>query len=150
MRRNFGTILPLLSALLLVGACDDDDGTEPEGPYDLTFQGDATFQAPHGDQDISVALLDDPTGTVVATMSGTVSADEDPAFSFTFPGALVAGESYMVAYWIDSNFAGGTVGTCDPPEIDHQWMVPLGTPQDDLVVTETHDPGSLMDVCDSF
>lgn len=149
MRRNLATILPLLSVLVLAGACDDDDPVDTEGPFDLTFQGDATFQAPHGDQDISVALVDN-VGTVVDVMSGTVSATADPAFSFTFTDQLTAGQSYAVHYWIDSNFGGGTEGTCDPPENDHQWNVALGTAQDDLTQVETHDPSGVTSVCDSF
>lgn len=150
MRRNFGTILPLLSALLLLGACDDDDGMEPEGPFDLTFQGDATFQAPHGGQDIMVAVLDD-AGGVIETMSGTVSATADPAFSLTFTDMLAAGEDYTVDYWIDSNFGGGTEGTCDPVENDHQWHRPLNGPiQGEVTHTETHEPGEVTNVCDSF
>lgn len=149
MRRNFGTILPLVSALLLVGACDDDDPVDTEGPFDLTFQGDATFQAPHGGQDITVAVHDDQ-GEVIETMSGTVSASADPSFSFTFTGVLSAGEAHSVDYWIDSNFGGGTEGTCDPPENDHQWHVTLGTVNDDVAHVETHEPGAVTDVCDSF
>lgn len=148
MRRTLTTILSL-SILLSGTACDDDDVTEPEGPFTLTFAGDATFQDAHGGQDISVALLN-AQGAVLETMTGTVSADADPSFSFTFDDALEEGQAYGIDYWIDSNFAGGTAGVCDPPVIDHQWHLDIPTVQDDVERTDTHRPGETTDVCDSF
>lgn len=148
MRHHFGTILPLLTAVLFLGACDDDP-IDPGGPFDLTFEGDATFQGAHGGQDISVALVTD-VGTVLDVQTGTVSESDDPSFSFTFSGQLVSGEAYAVDYWIDSNFQGGTEGTCDAPEDDHQWHVDLGTVEADVNHVETHEPGAVTDVCDSF
>lgn len=117
---------------------------------DLTFAGDATFQAPHGDQPISVAVVRASDDQIVATESGTVSGSADPAFSFDFPGLLVIGVEYEVHYWIDSNFDGGTVGTCDAPNDDHQWNVAVPEVTADVEITEDHDPSSTTDVCSSF
>ena len=149
MRPGLRQILPLLTTLVFVVGCNDDETTEPETTFDLTLQGDATFQTPHGGQDITVALLG-ADGTVLETMSGTVSATDDPAFSFTFADALTEGESYTVDYWIDSNFGGGTVGTCDPSENDHQWSLAVPPVAADVMLAEDHDPSAVTDVCSVF
>jgi len=148
MHKTKRAILPLLAVSLIGSGCGNDDTTEPEGPFDLTFQGDATFHAPHGGQTVTVAVVHD--GDVVGTMTTTVSATADPAFSVAFAGVLEVGESYDVHYWIDSNFGGGTAGVCDAPPTDHQWSVSLPAIADDVTDTETHDATSLVDVCDTF
>jgi hypothetical protein len=147
---NRGTFA-LLSALTfaVAPACSDSGGTAVEGPFDLTFQGDASFQGAHGGQTVRVALLRSG-GPTVDVVQGTVSATADPAFAFTFPDALEAGTSYTIHYWIDSNFGDGAVARCDAPTVDHQWSVGVGTVSDDVVVTESHDPAGLTDVCDTF
>lgn len=150
--RRARTLLPLLLAALLplpLVACDE--GADPVvEQHTLTFAGDASFQGAHGGQAISVAVVRTGSGTVEATQTGTVSAEADPAFSFTFEDALEDGEAYEVHYWIDSNFMGGAEGVCDAPEDDHQWRVTLGTVTEDLTVTEPHEPGEIEDVCSSF
>ncbi|RAR59822.1 hypothetical protein BCL93_108172 [Onishia taeanensis] len=117
---------------------------------DLTFQGDASFGGPHGGQAIKAALVDTASGEVLAVQSDTVSADGDPAFSFTFPGALQAGGSYAVDYWIDSNFGGGSVGTCDGMQNDHQWHIPIEAGDMATTHVESHDPSAQSPVCASF
>lgn len=150
MRRYFGTILPLLSLLVLVGGCDDEDPADLlDGPYDLTFEGDASFQGAHGGQDIAVAVID-AQENVIDGGTGTVSADDDPAFSFTFMGILEDGEPYAVRYWVDSNFGGGEEGVCDEPSVDHQWQVELGFVEGHVTQVEEHSPGDVTAVCDSF
>ncbi|TLF53146.1 hypothetical protein FEI13_03045 [Halomonas urmiana] len=118
--------------------------------HDLTFSGDGTFVAPHGGQAIQVALYDVTAGEVVATDVGTVSADEPPAFSFTFTGALKEDRLYDVHYWIDSNFGGGSEGSCDPVNVDHQWRVALTDISESLTVEVIHDPAEQAPVCTSF
>lgn len=152
MRTLPRTILALagLSLLFAASSCSDDDTTTgPDGPFDLTLQGDATFHAPHADQTLNVALVGSD-GTVLETMSGTVSATADPAFSITFTDALDSGASYHVDYWIDSNFGGGTEGACDPPPTDHQWRLEVGPVSGDVVLDEDHDASTITDVCSSF
>jgi hypothetical protein len=148
MRGKKLTILTLLPLFLLVGACDDEEIVEVED-FDLTVEGDATFNQAHGGQAIAVALVSDD-GNVLETMEGTVSASEDPSFSFTFEGILVAGESYSVDYWIDSNFGGGTAGECDPIPVDHQWRLSVFSVADHVVLVEDHEPQNISNVCDSF
>ncbi|MFM9269596.1 hypothetical protein ACJ7V3_04940 [Halomonas elongata] len=131
--------LPLVAASALA-----DDGS------DLTFQGDASFGGPHGGQSIQVALIDTASGEVLGMESGEVSADADPAFAFDFPGALQEGGSYAVHYWIDSNFGGGSVGSCDEMQNDHQWNVPIEADGGDVSHVESHDPSTLASVCDTF
>lgn len=128
---------------------DGDDITAPT-TFQLTFQGDAGFQGPHGGQSISVAVVRESDGVNVAEQSGTVSASADPAFSFTFAGALADGVAYQVHYWIDSNFGGGTVGVCDATSTDHQWNVALGVVSGDVTMTEAHSGATLTDVCSTF
>ncbi|SFU77711.1 hypothetical protein [Halomonas korlensis] len=118
--------------------------------HDLTFTGDGTFNLPHGDQAIQVALYDVAAGEVVATESGHVAPDEDPAFSFTFPGALEEGKLYDVHYWIDSNFGGGDEGSCDPVNIDHQWRVALTDITEPVSLEVNHEPADQAPVCTSF
>lgn len=140
--------VPLLGLGWLVGvqACGTNN---PPETFQLTFQGDATFQVPHATHPISVAVVRTSDGNVVASETGTVSGTTDPAFSFTFPNVLEAGTDYHVNYWIDSNINGGTAGVCDPPDNDHQWSVsvPFFT---DLIQTETHDAGTTVPVCTTF
>lgn len=116
---------------------------------DLEFSGDGSFNGAHGGQAIAVAVVS-ADGAVVATRSGTVSAADDPSFSFTFPDTLENGESYEVHYWIDSNFGGGSEGNCDPKDNDHQWVVPLGTVNGNVSHTEAHRPAETADVCETF
>ncbi|MFY0989786.1 hypothetical protein [Halomonas sp. C05BenzN] len=118
--------------------------------HDLTFTGDGTFVAPHGGQAIQVALYDVAAGEVVATDGGHVASDEEPAFSFTFPGALEAGRLYDVHYWIDSNFGGGSEGSCDPVNVDHQWRVALTDVSEPVSLEVAHDPAQQAPVCTSF
>ncbi|MEQ6916334.1 hypothetical protein [Halomonas aquatica] len=142
-----GGILPrrLLLCLLFVAPV-----ALASGGHDLTFQGDASFGGPHGGQAVQVALVDAASGEVLETKSGTVSADVSPAFSFDFPGALNEGSSYEVHYWIDSNFGGGTEGSCDPKGTDHQWSVSLEGSGEAVTHAESHDPGAQSDVCATF
>lgn len=118
--------------------------------HDLTFEGDGSFSIPHGGQAIEVAIYDVHTGEVVATQSGTVSGSEDPSFSFTFPAALQEGELYDVHYWIDSNFGGGSEGSCDGLDIDHQWRIALDNVTEAVMLQEMHAPAELAPVCRTF
>jgi len=144
-KRRSARLVALLATLLYGIA-----GAMAAQAHDLTFSGDASFHGPHGGQPIHVAVVQADTGKVVALASGTVSKTADPAFSFDFPGALMDGKSYEVDYWIDSNFGGGTVGTCDPKSHDHQWHVVLGAATGNVSHTETHRPAETGDVCDTF
>ena len=144
----------LVLACLAVAACDEDGGgdvsvTNP-GPYQLTFSLDASFQAPHGDQPIGIALVRLSDGAVVAEDSGIVSAADDPAFSFVPRAMMTRGISYAVHYWIDSNIGGGTFGVCDPATIDHQWSVEFFTVTNDISFTVSYEPNLIEYVCNTF
>ena len=144
---NRARALLLLFSIPLAAACDTS--TDLQGPFDLTFRGRASFGGPHGGQAIEMALLDQD-GVVQEIQTGTVSPTSDPAFEFVFRNALVSGESYGIRFWIDSNFDGGTVGECDPPEIDHQWGFFVSTISGNVELTAQHDPSIMTEVCDSF
>jgi hypothetical protein len=161
-KKTFGVCDPTTNdhqwSVDVAAASDDATVTESHAPAavsdvcatfvaDLTFSGDASYQGPHGGQDISVSVVRSSDGAVVATQSGMVSAATDPSFSFSFPGLLVIGIAYDVEYWIDSNFGGGDVGVCDAPDIDHQWRVNVPSVAGDVDITEAHDPGAITDVC---
>ena len=120
--------------------------------FDLAFTGDATFQTAHGGQTVNVSVIRSSSGVsggelVVATATGTVSSSEDPTFSFDFPGVLTRGMEYHLDYWIDSNFGGGTEGTCDPPENDHQWRIDFGPVTEAVTIADQHRPGEVESIC---
>ena len=69
--------------LVAMGACG---GSE----YQLIFAIDASFQGPHPDHDIAVAVVRTSDGAVVAQQTGSVSGTADPAFSFTSLGLLLS------------------------------------------------------------
>lgn len=150
---QWNVAVPTVTGDVTITESHDAQGTElvcPTFTADLTFAGDASYQAPHGDQPIAIAVVPAGGGDPFDVQTGTVSGTDDPAFSFSFPGLLVIGESYEVHYWIDSNFMGGTTGVCDPPDDDHQWSFDIATVNADLQFIETHDPGSTTDVCATF
>ncbi|WP_046079487.1 hypothetical protein [Halomonas sp. HG01] len=117
---------------------------------DLVFQGDTSFQGPHGGQAIQAALVDTALDETIAVETGKVSAEDAPSFAFTFPGALEADGRYAVHYWIDANFGGGTAGNCDPMQHDHQWSVTIEPGDGPVTHTERHDPSTQSAVCDTF
>jgi len=139
-------------ALLAGAACGGGsaDSTNPPGPFQLTFSLDASFQPLHGGQPIKIAVVRSADGFVVAQDSGTVRATQEPSFSFTAGTVLEKGIAYEVHYWIDSNIGGGTLGTCDPKDIDHQWSVEFPSPSNDVTFTVSHNPALTEDVCDTF
>ena len=141
-RTSSGTIL-CVGLLVTLGACGDDP------TFQLSFGVDASFQGPHAGYAIRVAVVRIGDGAVVADRTGPISATADPAFSFTELGLLERAEAYQLHYWIDSNFGGGIVGECDPPDNDHQWNVtipPVGT---DIDIVVSHDLG-FTGVCLTF
>lgn len=140
--------------LILVPAlgCDGSSSspTSPAGPFRLTFSLDASFQSPHGDQRINLALVRTSDGSVVASGNATVQANFVPPYRFSADNVLQRGVPYEIHYWIDSNFGGGTEGVCDPRDIDHQWSVELPFPTSDVDITVSHQPELTEDVCDTF
>ena len=149
MKRTSCVTSLCVGLLVALGACGDDEVTVPT-TFQLTFQGDLSFQGPHAGNSIAVAVVQASDGVVMAQQTGTVSATADPAFSFTFTGVLVTGVAYQVHYWIDSNFGGGTAGVCDPKAIDHQWNVAIAAVTGDVTIAEVHDGANTVDVCTTF
>lgn len=144
------TALALSAAVLVsVGAIGcDTDTAGPEPPYNLTLRGNETFQQPHGGQSLRAALTRD--GVVLAQGTTTVSATATPSFELVFEDILEWGVEYELHYWIDSNFNGGTEGTCDPPANDHQWAIGFPGSFNHLTITDSHRPGETEDVCATF
>ena len=144
----------LILACLAVVACDEDDGDSDTvidpGPYQLVFSLDASFQVPHGDQPIRIAMVRLSDGIVLAEDSGIVSATEDPSFSFSPAVLMERGTSYTVQYWIDSNIEGGSLGVCDTATIDHQWSVEFFSVTNDINFTTDYDPSLVEYVCNTF
>ena len=150
MFKNVSLVLACFAIAACGGGGDGSNTVTDPGPYELIFSLDASFQDPHGNQLIRIALVRLTDGFVVAEGSGVVSAVEDPTFSFT-PGAVMErGTAYAVHYWIDSNIGGGIVGACDPTTIDHQWSVEFFTPTNDINLTVSYEPDLTEYVCDTF
>lgn len=149
------TVWALLPFLLLLGsgpACSSSSSgpTSPSGPFVLTFSLDASFQDPHGGQPISIAVIRTVDGFVVANGNATVSATENPSYSFGPVPGLERGMDYEVHYWIDSNIRGGTLGVCDPKAIDHQWSVEFLSVAGDIDWIASHNDALTEDVCGTF
>ena len=145
----------LVLACLAVAACGNggeggDNDAIPSGPFQLTFSLDASFQSPHGNQPIRIAVVRSSDGFVVTEGSGTVLATQNPSFSFTSGAVMQRGTAYEVHYWIDSNIGGGTLGFCDPKAIDHQWSTEFPSPTNDVNLTVPHQPALTEDVCSTF
>lgn len=145
-------LFALVAALLLVACGSGDDNTfpSPTGPYKLTFSLDASFQADHGGQPIRIAVVRSSDKAVVAEGGGTVSASQNPSFSFAAGAVMERGTAYEVHYWTDSNISGGTSGVCDLETIDHQWSVEFLSPTNDVNFTVSHQPWLVEYVCDTF
>lgn len=156
-RRWWSSILWVL-LMLAIGfgagpACNGNGGgggpTRPSF-FSLRFSLDASFQGLHGDQPVSIAVIRSVDGAVVARGNGTVSATQEPSYSFATGSVLQSGLDYEVHYWIDSNIGGGTEGVCDPRAIDHQWSVELRSVANDIDLTVSHAPELTEDVCATF
>ena len=78
--------IPLLMMCLAIAACDwggDGGGNDTDpGPYQLTYSLDDSFQVPHGNQPIRIALVRLTDGVAIEEASGTVSATTNPSFTF--------------------------------------------------------------------
>ncbi|WP_455375231.1 hypothetical protein [Kaarinaea lacus] len=146
--------IPLLLLCLAIAACDwgsggGDSYTDP-GPYQLTFSLDYSFQMPHGNQPIRIALVRLTDGMLMEEASGTVSATNNPSFTFMPLAMMERGTGYAVHYWIDSNIGGGTLGVCDPTTNDHQWSTEFYLPTNDINFTVSYQPALMEYVCDTF
>ncbi len=144
----------LLVALATCG--DDPTGDDPtdESPtgdrptFELTFTGDASFQGPHaGDRQTEAIICTGGDG--VGASSGAIFAPPE-TISFRFGSTVLAGASYQIYLWIDSNIGGGTEGVCDPPSIDHQWVVTIPPVTGDVNIIFSHDDATVTDVCSAF
>lgn len=146
-------VLMLVLACFAWAACDSDDeidSSDAPGPFQLIFSLDESFQSPHGGQQISMAVVRESDGLTVAHTNGTISATQNPSFSFNAGAVLEKRVSYAVHYWIDSNFGGGTLGVCDSKEIDHQWSVEFPSPDNDVTFTASYNADLTEDICDTF
>jgi len=149
-------LLPIVISCLLIFSCGGGGGgggdtvTDLPGPFTVTFSLDATFQVPHGDQPISIAVVRLLDGMAVAEGSGIVSATQNPSFSYAAGAVMDRGTAYAVHYWIDSNIGDGTIGVCDPIAIDHQWSVEFLSPTNDVDFTVSYEPALTEDVCGTF
>lgn len=154
LRGLASALLPLLVAGAVGHAPDSAVATPARGGYDLTFEGDGSFGGPHGGQTIHVTV-ETTDGKEVASAEDTVSKTANPSFSFPFKAVLDAGQSYVIKYWIDSNFNGGTEGQCDSPSQDHQWELrpadhpQLGNVSGNVTIEDSHRPSQVEAVCSS-
>lgn len=120
--------------------------------FALTFTGDSTFEGPHAGNTFTTGLVKGSDSKAEDVKTGTVASAGSPAFSVTFDHEVVIGEPFTVKLWIDSNFGGGTAGTCDPTANDHQWSydVPTSFASHPTTLTVTHTTNNLTSVCSFF
>ncbi|CAM0556112.1 hypothetical protein [Vreelandella boliviensis] len=118
--------------------------------YDLTFEGDGTFLIPHQGNSIHAAIVDIHANEVVAKQSDTISGTGEPAFAFQFSEIFEEGKLYDLHYWIDSNFGEGSVGSCDPIDIDHQWRIAFASINDNVTEVAQLAPEEQAPVCATF
>jgi hypothetical protein len=142
----------LMSVCLLASACGDgwDPPSALTGPYQLTFTLDSSFQAPHGNQPIRIALVRLTDNVVIAEDSGYISVSGFSSFRFATAAVMERGVSYAVHYWIDSNIGGGTLGVCDSTVNDHQWSVEFFSVTNNINFTVGYAPLLTEYVCDTF
>jgi len=147
-------ILFLMLTCLTLFACDTGGGSNSHssdpGPYQIVFSLDDSFQIPHGNQPIRIALVRLTDGLVLEEAFGTVSAIADPTYTFSPTATMERGTSYAVHYWIDSNIGGGTLGLCDPTDYDHQWSTEFFMPTNDINFAVGYEPALTEYVCDTF
>jgi hypothetical protein len=145
-------LFSLVVALLLAacGSGGNDTGPARSGPFRLTFSLDGSFRSVHGDQPISMALVRVSNSVAIANTSGTVSATQNPSFSFVTGAVMERGTPYAIHYWIDSNIGGGTAGVCDAKAIDHQWSTEFPSPTNDVNLTVPYQPWLTENVCSTF
>jgi len=132
------------------GSSGSDSSADDPGPYTITFSLDASFQAVHGGQPISIAVVRTADSALLADGSGTISATQNPSFTFTANDVMERGSRYEVHYWIDSNIGGGTPGVCDARTIDHQWSFEVLSATNDVNFTASYNPALTEDVCSTF
>lgn len=154
-RASFAAVLLIALVPFLAGCGDDGDGGStgpdvPEGTMNFSFTGDSTFQGPHGGDSLYAAIVHQGSGALVGKGRTVVSSSTQPSFELQFTDALAEGESYYLDYWLDSNFNGGTEGTCDPPENDHQWREEFPNVTDPVTFDDTHRPTETESVCSTF
>ena len=105
MKRTLSLTSLCVGLLVTLGACGGNE-------YQLIFAIDASFQGPHPDHDIAVAVVRTSDGAVLDEQLGTVAGTADPAFTFTWLDILDDDEAYEIHAWIDSHFGCGTPGVC--------------------------------------
>lgn len=109
------------------GTDEDADGAVDEacachalaGGWDLDVDG--VSYSLHDGQDLSLAVVDDADGAVLAAATAVVSGGR---WAFSFPGLLAAGVGVDLHVWADFD----ADGTCDMAPIDHSWVHPQGVP----------------------
>ena len=145
-----------VALLVTLGACSDDDngidfGAPPAGPYRLTLEGDESFRGPHGSHFINVVVISrNLGGFAVAEDKAIISLTNSTSFDFSFSRLLAEGVPHEVYFWIDSDIDGGSPGTCDPPEIDHQWSATIANPREGILLSESHVDDNDFEVCSFF
>lgn len=138
------------AACLLLPLCFAVTQASANENHDLTFEGDGTFLIPHQGNSVHAAIVDIHNNEVVAKQSDTISGTDEPAFTFQFADIFEEGKLYDLHYWIDSNFGDGSVGSCDPIDIDHQWRIAFNSISNDITEVVRLAPEEQAPVCATF
>jgi hypothetical protein len=150
--------LLLVACSSILGDSDSDENVVCDGvtddsvQFELFIWGDASFQSPHAD-DLLLTTMSCTGGDGFLGSGGGSSGPLSPptdTISFGFGSTVDSGATYQIYIWIDSNIGGGTVGVCDPPAIDHQWIVTIPTVTEDVNIIFSHDDATVTDVCSAF
>jgi hypothetical protein len=110
-------------------------------PFDLTFEGDASYGTAHNGKDIYVLLVEDATDTIVDSDNDVVDAT---GFSFTFVDELELDTVYRLDYYVDLDVPAD--GSCDPT--DHMWSTVINAANGDITLTDSHDLNFTPTACD--
>ena len=160
-RKPWGTGL-CIGLLAALGACVDsstgnDENVACDGVTDgvqfwLTFTGDVSFQGPHAGDRATITTSCTSGDGFLGSGGGSSGPIFGPSqtISFGTGGGIESGAEYQIYIWIDSNIGGGTEGVCDPPAIDHQWIVTIPTVTGDVNIIFSHDDATVTDVCSAF
>lgn len=142
-------LLPVL-ALGLV-ACDERSTDVSPWPFDIVVSGDSAFGHKYAGKRFNAMLLLKESGNFLSWGREWVSDEELPVL-FIFGDKIYEGHDYVLKFWVDSNFGGGRVGPCDPPDIDHQWQMEITDVSGDVNLHNISPPSpdDFEPVCDAF
>jgi hypothetical protein len=148
--------LLLVACSTILGDSDEEvvicDGVTDDVQFELTFAVDVSFQVAHAGDRLYDTMSCTSGDGFLGSGGGGSGPISDPSviISSSVTTGIQSGAEYQIYFWIDSDIGGGTVGVCDPPAIDHQWIVTIPTVTGDVNIIFSHDDATVSDVCSAF